>query len=374
MKFSLMGMCLCLSVLVAAPALASGPLNILTVGANAGHRATENRVPFDPSPFGGYDHLGSTVDHVSHTTFNTMSTGDLAVYDVVLTQWATSGALNLSSAAVIAYVAGGGSLFLDGDYANYNDLGWVGITGALSYCSGPWTLDASAVPGGDVLEDSLPTVPNLVNCHGQFPNYDASVFTPFMWDWYGNVAALAGLYGSGRIIVTGPDQDYHATPSWTQQYQLLLNELEWTGNGCDDSDEDGVCDEDDNCPDVANEDQLDSDADGAGDVCDICPFDADDDEDGDGVCGDVDLCDGTVDDNPSKGLNPNQWAVIGGVWTVGAPNGPGLSFDMDATGGCSCTQIVDSCGYGNGHLKKGCSPGVTSLWADGVAGGALFCE
>ncbi len=43
----------------------------------------------------------------------------------------------------------------------------------------------------------------------------------------------------------------------------------------EDSDEDGVIDRDDNCPDVANEDQTDTDSDGEGDACD-----ADDDNDG----------------------------------------------------------------------------------------------
>jgi len=41
-----------------------------------------------------------------------------------------------------------------------------------------------------------------------------------------------------------------------------------------DSDEDGICDDVDNCPCVANPDQRNSDAQGGGDLCDPCPSDA----------------------------------------------------------------------------------------------------
>jgi hypothetical protein len=38
-----------------------------------------------------------------------------------------------------------------------------------------------------------------------------------------------------------------------------------------DSDEDGICDDEDNCPKAANANQADADMDGVGDVCDNCP-------------------------------------------------------------------------------------------------------
>jgi hypothetical protein len=68
-----------------------------------------------------------------------------------------------------------------------------------------------------------------------------------------------------------------------------------------DGDADGVCDENDNCPAVANSDQVDADGDGIGDACDACPLDPANDVDGDGVCGNVDNC--PVDANSDQADN-----------------------------------------------------------------------
>ena len=76
----------------------------------------------------------------------------------------------------------------------------------------------------------------------------------------------------------------------------------------DDKDNDGVTNENDNCPTITNADQNDSDGDGVGDVCDNCPNDANPgqedennnyigdacdggaDNDGDGIPDDIDNC------------------------------------------------------------------------------------
>ncbi|HEX8723482.1 MAG TPA: thrombospondin type 3 repeat-containing protein [Pyrinomonadaceae bacterium] len=56
--------------------------------------------------------------------------------------------------------------------------------------------------------------------------------------------------------------------------------------GCTDTDDDGVADSSDNCPNAANADQADTDHDGLGNVCDT-------DDDGDSVPDAADQCAGT---------------------------------------------------------------------------------
>jgi cysteine-rich repeat protein len=51
-----------------------------------------------------------------------------------------------------------------------------------------------------------------------------------------------------------------------------------------DTDVDGICDQDDVCPSVADPAQLNTDGDAFGNACDLCPGDADNDSDGDGFC------------------------------------------------------------------------------------------
>ncbi|NND52958.1 MAG: hypothetical protein HKN54_11185 [Flavobacteriaceae bacterium] len=94
---------------------------------------------------------------------------------------------------------------------------------------------------------------------------------------------------------------------------------------CPDSDEDGVCDDDDICPGF--DDGLDSDGDGIPDGCDDddCP-----DSDGDGVCDADDLCPGqddTIDYN-DNGI-PDGCENIGGIDQVDEINIFPVPFDAE---------------------------------------------
>ncbi len=53
-------------------------------------------------------------------------------------------------------------------------------------------------------------------------------------------------------------------------YTLIDGNCECIGQVVPDSDGDGLCDEEDNCPDISNPDQTDTDGDGYGDVCEPC--------------------------------------------------------------------------------------------------------
>jgi hypothetical protein len=143
-----------------------------------------------------------------------------------------------------------------------------------------------------------------------------------------------------------------------------------------DFDADGRADDADNCRATANSDQADTDADGIGNACDNCPttFNPDQaDADHDGVADACrDRCPGTKipESVPTAGLLPNRWALINGDLvfdTVSSGGtGPGLSFTVQQTAGCSCEQIIVQLGLGAGQRKNGCSTSVMQGWVGQV--------
>ncbi len=135
-----------------------------------------------------------------------------------------------------------------------------------------------------------------------------------------------------------------------------------------DDDDDGVPNDEDNCPDIPNPNQENADNDDFGDACDICPNDADNDSDGDSVCGDIDFCPGTAipEGVPTKSLGTNRFALVDpdGIFDTTSPKGKGpqKSFTIEDTAGCSCEQIIDILLLGKGHTKFGCSISAMEDW------------
>jgi MYXO-CTERM domain-containing protein len=104
----------------------------------------------------------------------------------------------------------------------------------------------------------------------------------------------------------------------------------------DDADADGLCADVDNCPDLANADQVDADGDGAGAACD--PHDAgvsdtDEDTDVDTDIADTDLAD--TDVTPADTDVPSADTDV-----------PSADTDTGPSGGCGCAAPGDTGGSG----------------------------
>jgi hypothetical protein len=218
---------------------------------------------------------------------------------------------------------------VDGNIQQGQAFVWSGAAGTLLHTLDDPTPQADAVFGAavaggeDVDGDGVPDL--LVGAPGQTVDGNIQQGQAFVWsgaagtvlhtldDPTPQTGALFGLAVAGGedvngdgvpdLLVGAPGQTVDGN-GFQGQAVLFIS----AGDGCNDSDGDGICDEVDNCPEIANPDQSDLDGDGLGDACDAdldgdtvpnasdnCPFDANADQldtDGDGA---GDVCDNDVD-------------------------------------------------------------------------------
>jgi hypothetical protein len=108
---------------------------------------------------------------------------------------------------------------------------------------------------------------------GQYFDYASQIIGHQCYDGSAPISGNDGFFGCNS-----------APSGWNnysrQSYAILVLQRS-TGGACVDSDGDGICDDVDNCPAVANPDQKDSDGDGIGDACEAVVAKCDVDGDGD---------------------------------------------------------------------------------------------
>jgi hypothetical protein len=139
------------------------------------------------------------------------------------------------------------------------------------------TLPAANAPACVVRQvnkdpDSLARVPSFgAGAAGYYAGYPVGQYFDYAHQILGHQCYDGSLPingNDGRFICNSAPGSWNA---YSQQSYALLVLQRAVGGGCVDSDGDGVCDADDNCPAKANPGQEDKDKDGVGDACDNCP-------------------------------------------------------------------------------------------------------
>ncbi len=238
-------------------------------------------------------------------------------------------------------------------------------------------------PNGD------PRVPQM---GGDGAGYYASIHEPARWYYDYAYTLMTQQAGNGQFNPPAGNSRWNEYSA--QSYALLVLERS-VGGGCVDTDQDRICDVDDNCPAVANPDQADGDGDRVGDVCDNCPQDANPDQadndgrdDGDGrgdACECVprpEECNGS-DDDCDRAIDEGDPGA-GRQCETGRPGlcGNGRTFCADGRIGCEplqdageevCDGLDNDC---DGQIDD--VPGVGDPCDSGIPGacapGHLACD
>ena len=265
----------------------------------------------------------STLTTISGPTASQVAIGSDFI---VWTEWTQSGTTEIWAHRLIDGVtglveaSGGSNAATAGDWVVYeydNGSGTEIVARQLSL-----TGHGIAVGSQIVVSDATVSSPRNPDIDGDLVAYESVPAAGTNYDIYlhrlsdgtnfqvtsdGADQELNSIYGDK--IAYGDYRDGAAADVWLSTVSIVADPCLGLGG---DSDGDGVCDADDNCPSVANSSQSDVDTDGIGDACDVCPSDPSN------ACGGISgpliglyPFSGNADDTSGNGLSGTVWGGAG---------------------------------------------------------------
>ncbi|MSP73939.1 MAG: hypothetical protein EXR76_17540, partial [Myxococcales bacterium] len=163
-------------------------------------------------------------------------------------------------------------------WASSKAFNFVEDSGVVALGANFDTGDIGVLPAGNAPAFALrevhrdPTTDPRILVHDPLsvagPNYYNDVNETPRWYYDYAYFLMTTQDAAGRF--TAPSGTWTADNCDSQAYAILVLERA-VGGACIDTDDDGICDTDDNCPALVNPEQTDSDGNGIGDACEsVC--------------------------------------------------------------------------------------------------------